>query len=146
MAEFHADGIDGLILSLQELASIPEEVQDAMLNAGADVLVPVQRAKVKRYGIYDMSNVETRHVADSIKKGKPKNKRGGGRVIYVTATGSRRRGNTTTRNAEILFVNEFGRRNQKGRPAIRDSTEEAADAVAAAEQEVWNQHLADLKL
>ena len=146
MAEFHADGIDGLILSLQELASIPEEVQDAMLNAGADVLVPVQRAKVKRYGIYDMSNVETRHVADSIKKGKPKNKRGGGRVIYVTATGSRTRGNIVTRNAEILFVNEFGRRNQKGRPAIRDSTEEAADAVAAAEQEVWNQHLADLNL
>ena len=141
MAEFRAEGIDGLILSLQEIASIPQEVQDDMLNAGADVLVPVQRATVRKYGIYDMSNTETRHVADSIGKSRPKTRRGGGRVIYVTAKGSRKRGKKTTRNAEILFVNEFGKRNQKGRPAIRDSTEQAADAVVEAERKVWDEHL-----
>lgn len=141
MAEFRTDGIDSLMLSLQEIAAIPQEVQDEMLNAGADVLVPVQRAKVKKYGIYDADNTETRHVADSIGKSRPKTRKGGGRVIYVTAKGSRKRGKKTTRNAEILFVNEFGKRGQKGRPAIRDSTEEAADAVAAAEMQVWDQHL-----
>lgn len=122
------------------------EVQDEMLNAGADVLVPIQRAKVKQYGIYDMDNRETRHVADSISKGRPKSRKDGSRVIYITAKGSRKRGKKTTRNAEILFVNEFGRRNQKARPAVRDSTEAAADSVTAAEARVWDQFLQSKQL
>lgn len=146
MAEFAAGGIDGLILSLEDVARMPMEVQDEMLNAGADVLVPIQRAKVKQYGIYDMDNRETRHVADSISKGRPKSRKGGGRVIYITAKGSRKRGKKTTRNAEILFVNEFGRRNQKARPAVRDSTEAAADSVTAAEARVWDQFLQSKQL
>lgn len=140
MAEFRSEGIEGLMLSLEDVAKMPEEVQDEMLNAGADALVPIQRKKVRQYGIYDMSNRETRHVADSIGKGKPKSRKGV-KVIYVTPKGSRKRGKKTTRNAEILFVNEFGKRGQKGRPAIRDSTEEAADSVMQAEMRVWDAYL-----
>ena len=44
MAEFRADGIDGLMLSLEDVANMPEEVQDKMLNAGADALIPGQKA------------------------------------------------------------------------------------------------------
>lgn len=145
MAEFNASGVDSFMLSLQQIADIPEEIQDEMLNAGADVLVAAQRKKVKAYGIYDLNNLETRHVADSISKGKPKTRKGM-RVIYVSPKGSRKRGGTVTRNAEILFVNEFGRRKQKGRPAIRDATEEAADRVTEAEFQIWDQHLKEKKL
>lgn len=142
MAEFRADGIDALMLSLQAVANMPMETQDEMLNAGADVLVSAQRAKVRKYGIYDADNTETRHVADSIQKNRPQTRKGV-RTIYVVPKGSRRRGKKVTRNAEILFVNEFGKRGQKARPAVRDATEEAADAVAAAEMQVYDQFLKD---
>ena len=71
----------------------------------------------------------------SIKKGKVKIK-DGKRVIFVTPTGSRKRGNTVTKNADILFVNEFGKRGKKARPAIRDANEESAEATTAAEAAV----------
>ena len=81
MAEFSCNGLDDLMLSLQEIAAIPEEVQDEMLRAGADVVAQAQREKVKAYGIYDGSS--PRHVADTIKPGRVKLKKGQ-RVIYVT--------------------------------------------------------------
>ena len=138
MAEFSCNGLDDLMLSLQEIAAIPEEVQDEMLQAGADVVAQAQREKVKAYGIYDGSS--PRHVADTIKPGRVKLKKGQ-RVIYVTPTGSRRRGKSVTRNAEILFVNEYGKRGQKARPAIRDANEACAEQMVSAQMAVYDKHL-----
>ena len=138
MAEFSCNGLDDLMLSLQEIAAIPEEVQDEMLRAGAEVVAQAQREKVRAYGIYDCSS--PRHVADSIKPGKVKLKKGQ-RIIYVSPTGSRRRGKTVTRNSEILFVNEYGRRGQKARPAVRDANEASAEATTAAQAEVYDKYL-----
>lgn len=138
MAEFSCNGLDDLMLSLQEIAAIPEEVQDEMLRAGADVVAQAQREKVKAYGIYDGSS--PRHVADTIKPGRVKLKKGQ-RVIYVTPTGSRRRGKSVTRNAEILFVNEYGKRGQKARPAIRDANEACAEQMVNAQMAVYDKHL-----
>lgn len=138
MAEFSCNGLDGLMLSLQEIAEIPENVQDEMLQAGAEVVAKAQREKVLAYGIYDGSS--PKHVADTIKPGKVKLKKGQ-RIIYVSPTGSRRRGNTTTRNTEILFVNEYGKRGQKARPAIRDANEASAEATTAAQAAVHDKWL-----
>ena len=138
MAEFSCNGLDDLMLSLQEIAAIPEDVQDEMLRAGADVVAQAQREKVKAYGIYDGSS--PRHVADTIKPGRVKLKKGQ-RVIYVTPTGSRRRGKSVTRNAEILFVNEYGKRGQKARPAIRDANEACAEQMVSAQMAVYDKHL-----
>ena len=138
MAEFSCNGLDDLMLSLQEIAAIPEEVQDEMLRAGADVVAQAQREKVKAYGIYDGSS--PRHVADTIKPGRVKLKKGQ-RVIYVTPTGSRRRGKSVTRNAEILFVNEYGKRGQKARPAIRDANEACAEQMVSAQMAGYDKHL-----
>ena len=138
MAEFSCNGLDDLMLSLQEIAAIPEEVQDEMLRAGAEVVAQAQREKVRAYGIYDGSS--PKHVADSIKPGKVKLKKGQ-RIIYVSPTGSRRRGKTVTRNSEILFVNEYGRRGQKARPAVRDANEASAEATTAAQAEVYDKYL-----
>ena len=138
MAEFSCNGLDDLMLSLQEIAAIPEEVQDERLRAGADVVAQAQREKVKAYGIYDGSS--PRHVADTIKPGRVKLKKGQ-RVIYVTPTGSRRRGKSVTRNAEILFVNEYGKRGQKARPAIRDANEACAEQMVSAQMAVYDKHL-----
>lgn len=138
MAEFSCNGLDDLMLSLQEIAEIPAEVQDQMLQAGAEVVSRAQREKVKAYGIYDRSS--PKHVADTIKPGKVKLKKGH-RVIYVSPTGSRRRGKSVTRNAEILFVNEYGKRGQKARPAIRDANEACAEQMVNAQMAVYDKHL-----
>ena len=141
MAELTHDGLDGLIKSLQELADIPPEVQDDILNAQADIAVAAQKRKIRAYGIYDLNSRSTAHVANSIKKGKVKLTKDGYRAIYVTAAGSRRRGKTTTRNAEILFVNEYGKKTQRARPAVRDANEECADEVAAVALQIYDKFL-----
>lgn len=138
MAEFGCTGLDGLMLSFQEIMEIPEEVQDEILNAQADVVVEAQRRKIRAYGIYDGSSPV--HVANSVKKGRVKLKKGA-RVLYVTPTGTRTRGKVKTRNAEIAFVNEFGRRDQKARPAIGDANEESAEAATQAAFRVYDEWL-----
>ena len=138
MAGFVSQGLDSLMLDLQAVASLPEEVQDEILNAEADVLVDAQSRKIREMGIYDGSSPV--HVASSIKKNKPKTRKGT-REIMIVSKGTRRRGNKTTRNAEILFVNEFGKRGQKARPAVATANEESAAATTAAGAHVWNRFL-----
>lgn len=138
MAGFVAQGLDGLILDLQTVANMPEEVQDEILNAEADVVMDAQQKKIREFGIYDGSSPV--HVANSLKKNRPKTQKGK-RVIHITSKGVRRRGNIITRNAEILFVNEFGKRGQKARPAIATANEESAAATTAAGARVWDEYL-----
>lgn len=147
MAEFSFKGLDEFTLSLEEVAELPEEVVDEMLNAGADVAAAAQRRealKLGKLGGYrndgqriDWSTGET---ARSIKKGRVKTK-DGHRVIYITPVGSRKRGKTTARNAEIAFVNEFGAKTIRARGFIRKANEESAAATTAAQLEVYNKFL-----
>lgn len=139
MAEMSFSGLDDLMLSMQEIAAIPPEVQDEMLQAQAAVVTKAQREKIRAYGIYDGSS--SKHVADTIKAGRVKKGKNGSRVIYVTATGTRRRGNTVTRNAEILFVNEYGKRGQAARPAVRDANESCAEETVQAGLSVYDNWL-----
>lgn len=140
---FKVEGLNEFSLSLEELAALPDTVQDRMLLAGADVVAKAQKQKVLAYGIYDRDS--TQHVADAIKPGKVKLNRGE-RVVYVSPTGTRKRGNKTTRNAEILFINEYGKKRQKARPAVRDANEACAAAMTQAQFEVYDQWLKSLGL
>ena len=143
MAEFNSGGIDELMLSLAEIAEIPEEVQDEMLLAQAAVVQKAQTQSIETFGI-----VDTRKTLLSVKTGKPKwRKKDGVRVVYITPTGSRRRGGkrggppNVTRNAEILFVNEYGKKGQKARPAIQTANEKSAEATTQAALEVYDRWL-----
>lgn len=132
MAEFSFSGLDELDLSLQEIADLPDEVADEMLEAMADVVVAAQRKVGKTMNVH-----RTGLTLSSIKSGKPKSLKDGRRAIHVTATGSRKRGEKTVRNAEIAFVNEFGRPGRNGggqpaRPFIRTANEQAAEETTAA--------------
>jgi HK97 gp10 family phage protein len=138
MARVEFSGIDELLLSLKEVAELPDEVIDAMLDARADVVVAAQRQAAERMlkGPYD-----TGETARSIKKGKPK-LRDSQRVLYVTPTGSRKRGKAkAVRNAEIAFINEYGTRKIPARNFIRTANESCADAAVAAEFEVYSRYL-----
>lgn len=138
MAEFKAVGLDELSLSLQEIAEIPEDVQDEMLEAQGAVVARAQRESARRYGIYDPES--GKHVADSIKPGRIKLDKRGYRVLYVYPAGSRTRGETKTRNAEIAFVNEYGAdktRHIKARPFMRDANERSAEATTQAAADIY---------
>lgn len=132
MAEFKAIGLDELMLSLQEIAEIPEEVQDEMLNAQGDVVAREQQESARRYGIQ-----RTGLMIRSIRKGKVKLDKHGNRVLYVTPVGSRIRGKKKTSNAEIAFLNEYGNKKQKARPFMRDANERSAEAATKAAAEIY---------
>lgn len=156
-------GIDDVVQSLQQLAELPDEVIDEMLNARADVIVEAQRAEASKLGMYETKTTHnnTRNTsatnilrgqtqsysqgttAKSIKKGKVKIKNGQ-RVLYVTPTGSRKRGKKNpkrTKNSEIAFLNEYGTRTINARNFIRIANERSADAAVAAEFEVYSRWL-----
>ena len=163
MAKVEFKGIDDVVQSLQQLAELPDEVIDEMLNARADVIAEAQRAEASKLGMYATKTTHnnTRSTsatnilrgqtqsysqgttAKSIKKGKVKIK-DGQRVLYVTPTGSRKRGKKNpkrTKNSEIAFLNEYGTRTINARNFIRIANERSADAAVAAEFEVYSRWL-----
>lgn len=138
MAELSFTGLDELILSMQEVAEIPDNIQDEMLNAGADVVVRAQKKAAK-----DMKVKDTELTINSIKKTKVKVKNGK-RVIYVYPQGTRIRGDgkdgkpVRVRNAEIAFINEYGtRRRQTARPFVRYGNESSAEETTQAQAAVY---------
>ena len=133
MATLNIAGLSELSTALDKLGNVPWEVtSEALTEMGK-----VAAAAVKRSG-EDMgvrSSKGSVHILDKITTTKPKKTDGGGRAD-VTFSGSRKRGNTTTQNTEIAFVNEFGKKGQKARPFIRQATEQSADAIAAAGEKI----------
>lgn len=145
MAKVEFKGIDEIELSFKELAELPDELIDEMLNARADVVVEAQRAEARKLGKEYRNKRQTRDystglTARSIQKGKVKVK-DGQRVLYITPVGSRKRGKTVTRNAEIAFFNELGTRTIQARHFLRKANEQSADAATAAEFEVYSRYL-----
>ena len=132
MAEFRAVGLDELALSLQEIAEIPEDIQDEMLLTQGDIVAQAQRESAQRYGIQ-----RTGTLIRSIKPGKVKLDKHGSRVLYVTPVGSRVRGGKKTTNAEIAFLNEYGTRGQRARPFMRDANERSAEAATQAAADIY---------
>ena len=133
MADFGVSGLDELMLSLQEVAQLPEDIQDEMLNAQADVVLRAQQSAAQAIK-------DTGQTARSLRKGKPKSKKGA-RSISITFSGSRKRGKTSTRNAEIAFVNEFGKRGVPARNFIRSANERSAAASTQAAKEIYDKYL-----
>lgn len=133
MAEFDVSGLDDLMLSLQDVADLPETVQDAMLDAQADVVLQAQQSAAQAIA-------DTGQTARSLRKSKPRTRKGV-RSISITFAGSRKRGETTTRNAEIAFVNEYGKKGVPARNFIRKANEQSAAASTQAAKEIYDQYL-----
>lgn len=133
MAEFDVSGLDDLMLSLQDVADLPETVQDAMLDAQSDVVLQAQQSAAQAIA-------DTGQTARSLRKSKPRTRKGV-RSISITFAGSRKRGDTTTRNAEIAFVNEYGKKGVPARNFIRKANEQSAAASTQAAASVYDQYL-----
>ncbi|MDE7261955.1 MAG: hypothetical protein K2N78_07875 [Oscillospiraceae bacterium] len=139
MARFEVSGIADLCNDLASLAELPDSVTDDILNAEADVIVDAQRRTMERMlkGRYS-----TGDTARSIKKGKIK-KGKDGKCISVSPQGTNRRGE---RNAAVAFINEYGKRGQPARPAIRTANAEAESAAIEAGEKVYHAYLDSKKL
>lgn len=134
MANFTVHGLNELYEATSKATKIPHSVTENMLTRMGRVLEFWVQKRALARGIWD-----TGEVVRSIKLGKAKVSDDGG-TISVTFGGSRRRGNTTTRNAEIAGVNEFGKKGQTARPFVKDAKEmgtEQANAAGAAVLYEW---------
>ena len=129
MARLDLSGYDELINAFSEISDIPEEVLTKTLTAMESVAADKIRESGRSYGIFDQES--TVHVLENIKMNKPKVTDTGG-YADVTFAGTRTRHGVTTRNAEIAFINEYGRRNQTARPFVGEAMNKNADAIAEA--------------
>lgn len=137
MAQFEVEGLEALEDFFGNMAAMPDSVIDKMLNAEADVAVKAQKRTTASMWHGPLSNGIS---SSSIKKGRPK-KTKGGRGVSITFKGSRTRVNTTTANSEIAFVNEFGKRGQNPRPAIKTANEECADEAVEAAGAIFDEFI-----
>ena len=128
MATFNQYGLEDLIGSFDKLANIPDGVLDEMLNAGADVIAEKQKAVGKRMGVH-LTGV----TLESIKKAKKTGGGKSGRYIDIYPDGRNADGN---RNAEVAFINGFGKKGQDARPFMETANEESAGETTEAAAKV----------
>lgn len=135
MAKLSVDGLDDLILSLQEIEDIPDDVAAAMLDAEAQVVEEAQIAQGVTMGVYD-----TRDTLRSIRRGRMKRAKDGGRVVYVTPQGVN---DKEERNAAVAFINEYGVPSRKipARPFIKLANEAAAGPAVEEAAKIYDEFL-----
>ena len=132
MGNLTANGLDALIDDFADLAKLPDSVTDGILEA--DVIAAAQQAQAAKMWTGPYATGTT---ARSIKKGKVK-KNGLNKSITVAPTGTNKRG---TRNAEVAFINEYGKKGQPGRPAIRTANEQKEKEAVEAGEKVYHAYL-----
>lgn len=133
MASLEVTGFEDLQDAFRRISEIPWPVTAEALDGMAEVAMTEIRAEGERMGVRDPESDV--HILDNIKRSKAKQTESGG-TEAITFRGSRTRGNTKTRNAEIAFVNEYGKRGQRARPFIGTAMTAKEDEISAPAEEV----------
>lgn len=128
MATLELQGFESLDEAFRRISDIPEEVTVSALDAMAAVAADKIKASGEAMGVRDPDSDV--HILDKIKPTKAKISERGG-YEDITFSGSRLRGNKRTRNAEIAFINEYGKRNQPARPFIGTAMTRNEEQIAA---------------
>ena len=133
MATLEIQGFEDLESAFKRISDIPWEVTEEALGQMATVAAGKIKATGESMGVRDPeSNV---HILDKIKLAKAKKTMTGGELA-ITFSGTRTRRKIETRNAEIAFVNEYGKRGQKARPFVGIAMSENEDKIMAAAETV----------
>ena len=127
MASLELYGFDGLQDAMERISDIPFDVIEDALDDMADVAMDKIRSTGESMGVRDPES--SVHILDKIRKASKAKKTDSGGYLNISFSGSRRRGKTTTRNAEIAFVNEYGKKGQPARPFIGTATNRNADKI-----------------
>lgn len=133
MATLELQGFDGLEDAMRRIAEIPFPVTEEALGAMAEVAADKIRSTGESMGVRDPESDV--HILDQITRSKPKQTNSGG-YADITFKGSRLRHGTRTRNAEIAFVNEYGKRGQQARPFIGRAMTQNEEAIQEAGEKV----------
>lgn len=133
MARLETTGFDSLEDVFLDLADIPAEIKIAALHAMAAPAEAAVRQTGEAMGVRDPES--SVHILDKVTHTKPKIDETGG-FTRVTFSGKRRRGNTSTRNTEIAFMNEYGKEGQQARPFIRQAAETAVNQITAPGEQI----------
>lgn len=128
MASLELQGFEDLNDAFSRISSIPKSVTEDALKAMEAVAAAKIRSTGESMGVRDPESDV--HILDKIKANKPRITKEGG-YADITFTGNRLRGRTRTRNAEIAFVNEYGKRGQAARPFIGTAMAKNEAAIAA---------------
>ena len=135
MADITFDGMDDAIRALDAAGNLTDELVSEMLQAGADVVTHEIRDGISR------SRYKISHYASSVKPSKKLKRKRGDSYVTITASGNNSEGR---RRAEVLFVLNYGRREQYGRiePGYfwTLATQRAQDPAAKAMEEVLSDH------
>lgn len=129
MATLEIYGMDDLDAAFNRIGNIPETVTTRALNEMADIAAAAIRRSGEAMGVRDPESEV--HILDKIVKRKPKLTHDGG-YQDISFSGTRTRGKTKTRNAEIAFINEYGKRGQPARPFIGQAMTVNEEKIAAA--------------
>ena len=136
MANFTVSGIDEVEAAFRTTAAVPDDVKSNILQRMAQVAATAQARSAVAMGVYDPES--TVHIAEHIKVNEPEITDNGGSVT-ITFSGTRKRGNKRVRNAEIAFINEFGKRGQPARPFIKTANDKNAAKINEAGQEALDE-------
>lgn len=133
MPRLELSGFDELTAAFDRISDVPEEVQMKALTAMEEIAATKIKASGESYGVRDPES--SSHVLDSIKMNKPKKTDTGG-YADVTFSGTRTRSGKQVRQAEIAFINEYGKKNQQARPFVGEAMNKNADAIVRAGADV----------
>lgn len=134
MASFSVRGLDELCEAFGRAEKVPADVTRNILLAMAEA---AKKAQSKMAAIMLTGPYATGITQGAIKINSPQISASGGK-IKLSFKGSRTRGRTTTRNAEIAYINEFGKRGQGARPFIKTANETAGEEINAAGEREFN--------
>lgn len=115
MGKLQMEGFEDLNAAFNRIANIPFDVTSEALKEMAKVAADEIKSSGETLGVRDPESDV--HILDHIKPGKAKQTEGGG-YCAITFSGSRVRNGIKTRNAEIAFINEYGKRGQPGKHFI----------------------------
>lgn len=133
MATLELQGFEGLEDAMRRIAEIPFPVTEEALGAMAAIAADKIRSTGESMGVRDPESEV--HILDQITQAKPKQTESGG-YADITFKGSRLRHGTRTRNAEIAFINEYGKRGQQARPFIGRALTQNEEAIQEAGEKV----------
>jgi len=128
MARLEVQGFDELNDAFGRIKDIPFEATAKALTAMGEAAAERIRQSGEAMGVRDPESQV--HILDKIKVNKPKKTKSGG-YVEITFSGTRTRGRTRTRNAEIAFINEYGKRSQPARPFIAKGMSQGEEAIVA---------------
>ncbi len=131
MATLEVLGFEDLDDAFNRIRDIPWSVTEEALDAMAETAKAKIRSSGESMGVRDPES--SVHILDKLTTRKAKKTDAGG-YEYISFSGSRTRHGTRTRNAEIAFINEYGKRTQPARPFIGRAMSEIEAITDPAEQ------------